>query len=329
MINKLLSKNNSVLWVIALASIIVPFLMPNRYFQDIVIMTFLWAGLACSWNLYSGYCNRLSIGHAAYLGIGAYTSTLLYINFGISPWIGMLAGGVISAVAALIIGGTTLRLKGTFFVLSTIAFAEILKVMTITAKDVTAGALGVLIPYQPSFVNMIWASKIPYAILTWVYMIAVLLICVKLEKSKLGYSLIAVGENQEAAENLGVHSSRTMLIAFVMSAVLTSFGGTIYAQYVMFIEPTSVMSLMNSVNFILLAIAGGMGTAFGPMVGSFILTPISNLLRGYLSSISGLHTFVLGMILIAIILFRPDGILPQLRLFFNGVIKKSKAKKGV
>jgi len=329
MINKLLSKNNSVLWIIALASIIVPFFLPNRYFQDIAVMTFLWAGLACSWNLYSGYCNRLSIGHAAYLGIGAYSSTLLYVNFGISPWIGMIAGGAISAVAALIIGGTTLRLRGTFFVLSTIAFAEILKVMTITSKDITKGALGVFIPYEPGFSNMIWASKIPYAFLTWIYMIIVLLICVKMERSKLGYSLIAVGENQEAAENLGVNSSRTMLIAFVMSAVLTSFGGTIYAQYIMFIEPTSVMSLMNSINFILLAITGGMGTAFGPMVGSFILTPISNLLRGYLSSVSGLHTFVLGLILIAILLFRPDGILPQLKLFFNGLIKKSKATKGV
>lgn len=329
MINKLLSKNNSVLWIIALASIVVPFFMPNRYFQDVVIMTFLWAGLACSWNLYSGYCNRLSIGHAAYLGIGAYASTLLYINFGISPWIGMLVGGAISAVAALIIGGTTLRLKGTFFVLSTIAFAEILKVITITAKGVTQGALGVLVPYDPGFANMIFASKIPYAFLTWGYMIIVLIICVRMEKSKLGYSLIAVGENQEAAENLGVNSSRTMLMAFVMSAVLTSFGGTIYAQYIMFIEPTSVMSLANSVNFILLAITGGMGTAFGPMVGSFILTPISNLLRGYLSSVSGLHTFVLAMILIAVLLFRPDGILPQLKLFFNGVIKKNKAKKGV
>lgn len=326
---KLLLKNNSVLWIIALASIAVPFVMPNRYFQDIVIMTFLWAGLACSWNLYSGYCKRLSIGHAAYLGIGAYSSTLLFVNFGISPWIGMLVGGVISAAAALIIGGTTLRLKGTFFVLSTIAFAEILKVLAITSKDITKGALGVFIPYQPGFVNMIWGSKIPYAFLTWIYMIIALLICVKLEKSRLGYSLIAVGENQEASENLGVNSSRTMLIAFVMSAVLTSFGGTLYAQYIMFIEPSSVMSLMNSINFILLAITGGMGTAFGPMVGSFILTPVSNLLRGYLSSVSGLHTFVLGLILIAVLLFRPDGILPQLKLFFNGLIKKSKAKKGV
>ena len=322
MIKKFLLKQNSVLWVIALGSIIVPFLLPNRYFQDIAVMTFLWSGLAASWNLYSGYCKRLSIGHASFLGIGAYTSTLLYLNFGISPWIGMLAGGAISAVAALIIGGTTLRLKGTFFVLSTIAFGEILKVLTITSKNITAGALGLMVPFHPGFANMIWQGKIPYAILTWLYMLIVLFIGVRLEKSKLGYSLIALGENQEAAENLGVNSTKVMLTVFVMSAVLTSFGGTIFAQYIMFIEPNSVMGLPNSINFILLAIAGGMGTAFGPMIGSFILTPVSNLLRGYIGEISGLHGFILGMVLIVILLFRPDGILPQLKLFFRRLLTK-------
>lgn len=330
MIKKLLFRQNFILWIIAAGSVFVPFFLPNRYFQDIAVMTFIWAGLATSWNLYSGYCKRLSIGHAAFLGIGAYTSTLLYLNYGISPWIGMLAGGAISAAAALVIGGTTLRLKGTFFVLSTIAFAEILKVMTITSKEITAGALGLMIPYQPAFGNMIWQGKIPYAILTWLYMIIVLMISVKLEKSKLGYSLIALGENQQAAENLGVNSTKTMLIAFVMSAVLTSFGGTLFAQYVMFIEPTSVMSLSNSINFILLAIAGGLGTAFGPMIGSFILTPVSNLLRGYIGGISGLHGFILGMVLIVILLFRPDGILPQLKLLFRYIFtKREKPGKGV
>lgn len=330
MIKKLLFKQNFVLWIIAIGSILIPFVLSNRYFQDIAIMTFLWAGLATSWNLYSGYCKRLSIGHAAFLGIGSYTSTLLYLNFGISPWIGMLVGGLISAVAALLIGGTTLRLKGTFFVLSTIAFAEILKVMTITSKEITAGAMGLMIPFQPGFSNMIWQGKIPYAILAWLYMLIVLLISVKLEKSKLGYSLIALGENQQAAENLGVNSTKTMLVAFVMSAVLTSFGGTIFSQYVMFIEPNSVMSLSNSINFILLAIAGGLGTAFGPMIGSFILTPVSNLLRGYLAGISGLHGFILGMVLIIILLYRPDGILPQLKLLFKRIFNKSdKPSKGV
>lgn len=329
MIKKLLMKNNSVLWMIAILSIIVPMVLPNRYFQDIAVLTFLWAGLSCSWNLYSGYCGRLSIGHAAYLGIGAYTSTLLYLNFGISPWLGMIVGGLLSAGVALVIGGTTLRLKGTFFVLSTIAFAEVLKTFTIVSKDLTAGSMGLQIPYDLGFFNMIFQGKMPYAVLMWVYMLIVIFICVKLEKSKLGYSLIAVGENQEAAENLGVNSTKTMLSAYVASAVLTSVGGTLFAQYIAFIEPTSLMSLTNSVNFILFAIAGGMGTAFGPMVGAFILVPITNLLRGYLASISGLHGLILGLILVLILLFKSDGLLPMIKsIVHSKVFHHTKSKEG-
>ena len=324
MLKRLLNINNSVLWAIAVLSIIVPFFLPNRYFQDIAVLTILWAGLSSSSNLYSGYCGRLSIGHAAFLGIGAYSSTILYVNYGISPWIGMIVGGLFSALAALVIGGTTLRLKGTFFVLSTVAFAEILKTFAIVSKDLTAGSLGMMIPYNPGFANMIFQGKIPFAIITWAYMMLVIILCVRLEKSKLGYSLIAVGENQEAAENLGVNSTRVMLISYVMSAVLTSIGGTLFAQYIMFIEPMSLMSVGYSVNFILYAIAGGMGTAFGPMVGAFILVPVTNLLRGYLSFISGLHGFVLGMLLIIILLFRPDGILPQLKGFVRKLMNRNK-----
>lgn len=326
MLKKLLSINNSILWLIALISIIIPVFLPNKYFQDIAVLTFLWAGLASSWNLYSGYCGRLSIGHAAYLAIGAYTSTLLYLSFDISPWLGMFAGVALSAVIAMIIGGTTLRLKGTFFVLSTIAFAEILKTFIIVSKDLTNGTIGLMIPYDLGFVNMIFQGKMPYAVLAWLYMIIVIFICVKFEKSKLGYSLIAVGENQEAAENLGVNSSKTMLIAYVSSAMLTSIGGTIFAQYIMFIEPTSLMSLTYSVNFILFSIAGGMGTAFGPMVGAFLLVPATNLLRGYLSSVSGLHGFILGLILVLILLFKSEGLLPMIKGAIYS-IRKKKIKK--
>jgi len=315
------------LWTVALCSIFVPLLLNSRYYQDIAVMTFLWAGLAGSWNLYSGYSGRISAGHAAFLGLGAYTSTLLYLNFGISPWLGMLAGGLVSGVAALIIGGSTLRLKGTFFTLSTIAFNRILEVMAITATGLTAGSLGLFLPHNPGFANMIFTGRIPWALITWAYMLLVVAISVCLERSKLGYCLIALGENQEAAENLGVNSTKIMLRAFVLSAVLTSFGGTLMANYLAFFEPVSVMGIMTAVQFILLTIAGGMGTAFGPVVGSFILTPGSLLLRGGFAGISGLHGFVLGMILVLILLLRPDGILPQLRHLFTW-LKNKTAKRG-
>jgi len=320
----ILFKNHPVLWVIAIISIIIPFILPNRYYQDIAVLTLLWAGLSSSWNLYSGFCKRVCIGHAAFFGIGAYTSTLLYLNFGVTPWIGIMAGGVLAAIAALIIGIPTLRLKGTFFVLSTIAFAKILEVIITNAREITHGPHGLFIPYDPGLFNMIFADKTSYAVLAWAYMICVLIIGSATARSKLGYSLVAVGENQEAAENLGVNSSKTMLTAFLMSSVLTAFGGTIFAQYIGFIEPAPLMGLMNSVYFILYAIAGGMGTVFGPMIGTFILCPLSLLLRGKLT-ISGLHGFVLGLVLILILLYRPDGILPQFNLFIAYLKRKMRA----
>ena len=313
------------LWITAVCSIAVPFaLAGSRYYQDIAVMTFLWAGLAGSWNLYSGYSRRISAGHAAYLGIGAYTSTLLHLNWGVSPWVGMLAGGALSALAALIIGAATLRLTGTFFTLSTIAFNRILEVAALTATALTAGSLGLFLPHNPGLGNMIFTGRLPWAVITWAYMLVVIAACVLMERSKLGYCLIALGENQRAAESLGVNSTLVLLRAFVASAVLTSFGGTLLAQYVAFIEATSVMGMMNSVQFILLAIAGGMGTAFGPMVGSFILTPASLLLRGGFAGISGLHGAVLGIILILVLLYRPSGILPTLRALFT----KLRRRKG-
>ena len=321
-------KNSYILWSIAILSVFIPFILPNRYYQDIAVLTFLWAGMASAWNLYSGFCKRVCIGHAAFLGIGAYTSAILYSNFGVSPWMGMIVGAAISALAALIIGIPTLRLKGTFFVLSTIAFAKILEVIATNARGLTGGSLGLFRPFEPGLANMIFVDKIPSAILTWAYMMCILIVCAFFERSKIGYSLVAVGENQEAAENLGVDSTKTMLTAFVMSAVFTSFGGTIFAQYIGFMEPIPVMGLSNSVNFILFAIAGGMGTVFGPMIGAFILQPASLLLRGNLT-ISGLHGFVLGAVLILILLFRPDGILPQIYIIRGYIIKKLRSgKKG-
>ena len=321
----ILFKSSPLLWTIAILSVFIPFILPNRYYQDIAVLTLLWAGMSSSWNIYSGFCKRVCIGHAAFFGIGAYTSTLLYLNFGLTPWIGMLIGGGLAALAALLIGAPTLRLKGTFFVLSTIAFAKILEVVFTNARSITQGPHGLFIPYSPGFSNMIFADKTSYAVLAWAYMICVLIIGAAVARSRLGYSLVAVGENQEAAENLGVDSTKTMLTAFVMSSVLTAFGGTIFAQYIGFIEPAPLMGLMNSVYFILYAIAGGMGTVFGPMIGAFILCPLSLLLRGSLT-ISGLHGFVLGLILILILLYRPDGILPQINLFI-AYIKRKKAAK--
>ncbi len=310
-------------WVVAFGLILIPLLTKDRYFQDIAIMTFLWAGLTGSWNLNCGYSKRLSLGHGAFFGIGAYTSSIFFVSYGLSPWIGMLIGAAIAAIAAFILGRSTLRLKGTFFVLSTIAFAEIIRIFVTSAKDLTGGSMGILIPYDPGLVNMAWHSKIPFVIITWCYMLLMLYICARMEKSKFGYYLISIGEDREAAETLGVDSTKIMVISFVASAFFASVGGSIFAQYIMYIEPHSVMGMVqSSLQFILIGIIGGMGKAFGPLVGALILIPLSTLLRGYFTEINGLHGLMYGLIMLAVVLWKPDGIIIQVNAAYQFLLKK-------
>ncbi len=310
-------------WVVAIGLIFIPLLTSNRYIQDIAIMTFLWAGLTSAWNLNCGYSKRLSIGHGAFFGIGAYTSSLLFISLGLSPWIGMLVGACFSAIAAFVLGRATLGLKGTFFVLSTIAFAEIIRIFVISFKDITGGSMGVLIPYDPGLINMAWHSKIPFALIAWAYMILMLFACAKMEKSKFGYYLIAIGEDRESAETLGVDSTKIMVQSFVASAFLTSIGGSIFAQYIMYIEPHSVMGMVeSSLQFILIGIIGGLGKAFGPLVGALALIPLSTLLRGTFTEINGLHGLMYGLIMLAVVLWNPDGLIVQVNAAYQMVLRK-------
>ena len=310
-------------WIFAFGLVLIPLLSTDRYIQDIVIMTFLWAGLTSSWNLNCGYSRRLSIGHGAFFGIGAYASSILFMSYGVSPWIGMLIGALVAALAAFILGRSTLRLKGTFFVLSTIAFAEIIRIFVVSSKDLTGGSMGILISYHPGLINMAWNSKIPFVIITWVYMLLMLYICVRMEKSKFGYYLIAIGEDRESAETLGVNSTRIMVTSFVTSAFFASIGGSIFAQYIMYIEPTSVMGMVqSSLQFILIGIIGGLGKAFGPLVGAVILVPLSTLLRGYFTEINGLHGLMYGLIMLAVVLWKPDGLIVQVNWLYQWILKK-------
>ena len=313
----------NVKWIFIAALFLVSLFMDNRYVQDIFILTFLWAGLGCAWNLSCGYSHRLSIGHSAFVGLGAYTSTILYVSCGVSPWIGMAAGAVISGIVALGIGKATLGLRGTFFTFATIAFAEILRIFTTTARGLTGGALGILIPYKPGLLNMTWNDKQPFLIICFVYMVVLLIISVRLEKSRFGYHLVAIGEDRQAAETLGVNSRDVMTKSFVLSAMTTSVGGTIMAQYILFIDPESVMGMNTiSLQFVLICLIGGMGRAFGPFAGALILLPLATILRGYLSNISGLHGWLYGLFLLAVVLYKPEGIIgPVGRLYHKITVK--------
>lgn len=287
--------------------LLLPFLT-DQYLIDIVIMTFIWAAVASAWNISGGYAGQFSLGHAGYLGIGAYTTTLLYLHFHLSPWIGMLIGGVAAAVFACLIGTMCFRLRGPFYTLATIAFAELVYISATQLRDLTQGTIGLQIPFDPGWANMIFQEPKSYLYLAFLLVIGVYAISSCIERSKLGYYLVAMREDADAARSLGVNITFVKMFSTCLSAFLTAICGTVLAQYILFIEPENILSLSISVQIAMLAIVGGMGSAAGPIIGSMLLTPLGILLRGYATEVSGLHLFIFGLILILVVLYLPNGI---------------------
>lgn len=286
-----------------------PRLTDNDYLRDTAILILLWAAMAGAWNLCGGYAGALSLGHAAFFGIGAYTSTLLFIKLGVSPWLGMLVGAVLATLAGLIIGYLSTRLRGPYFALASLAFAEVVLLAVSRWYDFTRGGEGLPVPFRPGWQNMMFYGKE-----TWIYLVLILVVIVwavsvYIENSKLGYQLAGVRENEDAAQALGINTHLVKVTAIGLSTFLTALGGTFYAQYVGFVDPYYVLSLDLSVKFALIAIIGGMATALGPLLGSVLLTSLEMYLRATLGAAqSGLYMVIYGFLLIAVVLFIPQGI---------------------
>ena len=281
----------------------------NAFYLDLLFMIFVFAGLSGAWNIIGGYAGQISLGHAAFYGVGAYTTAVLFAKFGLPPILGIWVSMGAAALLAIIIGYPCLRLKGPFFTLATLAVAEVLQLLAVYMRSLTEGSEGLSIPYQPSWMNLIFESKNSYGLMAFGYMLLVLVISLVLERSKLGFQLTALREEDQAAESLGVDTSRAKIKALILSAVLTAIGAVMVSQYVLFLEPHSDFSVNLSVQFALLPMVGGLGSAVGPLIGAAILVPLGNFLRSWVGgSVQGLHYIIYGCILIMVVMFMPNGI---------------------
>jgi branched-chain amino acid transport system permease protein len=296
------------------AAALAALLVRNEFLTNLVIWIFFYASLGLSWNLIGGFAGQLSLGHAAFYGLGAYTSTLLFQNLGLSPWIGLIAGGVVAVLFALAIGLPCFRLRGPFFTLSTIAAAEVLRILAIYFQDFTGGSVGIQINVAPSFSHFVFGDRSSYLLVAWILMLVSFLVSLGIERSRLGYCLIALREDPDAAEALGIDTAGAKMRALMVSAFLSAVAGVFYAQMVHFIEPYSEFSLENSIQFAMIPMVGGMGTSIGPVIGSFVLTPLQELVRAWLGGrYLGLHWVVYGLALILVVIFMPRGIVGLLR----------------
>ncbi|HXH45862.1 MAG TPA: branched-chain amino acid ABC transporter permease [Bradyrhizobium sp.] len=297
----------------ALAAIaaLTPLFVKDVVVQNILILTLMYAGLSQSWNILSGYCGQISLGHALYFGLGAYTTELLFTKFGVLPWFGMLAGGVVSALIAMGLGYPFFRLRGHYFVIATIVIAEI-GLLLFHNWEWAGAAMGITIPIRgDSWLKFQFLrTKLPY------FYFALALCCLAwfvtwwLENSKWGFWWRAVKDNPEAAESLGVDVFNSKMGAAAVSAFLVAIGGSFYAQFVSYIDPESVMGFQFSLLMALPAVLGGIGTLWGPVLGAAILIPLTELTRfKFGGSGRGVDLIVYGTLIVLISLALPRGLL--------------------
>src|SRR5712692_2034601 len=278
------------------------------------------AYLGQAWNILGGYAGQLSVGHAAFVGIGAYVTAVLSLSWGVTPWVGMFAGATAAAALGAVTGylGFRFGLRGFYFVLLTVAFAEICRIVALNTEAI-GGAVGLYITFTGDPRQFQFQNPRAYYYIALALMLSATAAVWRLERSRLGAYLIAIREDEEAAEALGIDTFRCKLYASVLSAFLTGLGGAFYAFYYFSLQPNSLFGIPLSVEIILRPIVGGAGTLLGPILGSFILSPLAELSRTYFgqSGLHGLHLVAYGALLITVVLFLPQGAYPFLARLFR------------
>jgi len=301
------------LFLAALAVLIALPAVLGPYALTIFVNILFFAYLGQAWNIVGGYAGQLSAGHAAFVGIGGYTAAVLAAETGLTPWLGMVVGGALAGALGAVIGylGFRFGLRGFYFVLLTVAFAEVCRIVVNNWERV-GGAVGFYItftgnPWQLQFQD----DRAWYYIALALLLLATAVVWT-MERRRFGIYLTAIREDETASEALGVDTLRYKLLAMALSSFLTGLAGAFYAYRYSSLQPNAVFGIPLSVEIIIRPIVGGAGTLLGPIVGSFILTPLGELSRAWFGQGGwhGAHLIVYGVLLVAVVLFLPQGAVP-------------------
>ncbi|OQA07827.1 MAG: leucine/isoleucine/valine transporter permease subunit [Firmicutes bacterium ADurb.Bin373] len=300
----MLNKKNMLMTIVfALIALVLPLVINAPYQQHILILVLIWATIGTAWNLLSGYAGQVSFGHAAFFGVGAYSAGILTLHYSLSPWWGLILGPVMSMLIALPIGAIAFRLRGPYFALATLALGEIFRLVFLNMTEFTNGAKGILI--MPSI-----TSKIIYYYAGLGMLAVTLLVTYMIVHSKVGYYLVSIREDQDAATSLGIPTTLYKNLALLPSAFFTGLAGAFYMNYVAFIDPNIVFNLTNiSIMVILVVMLGGVATTWGPTIGAALYIIMGELFRTTLGSA---NVLVFGVLVCLIIMFLPNGIAGEL-----------------
>ena len=305
------SRQRSVSAVVLLLLVLFP-LFPWKSSQPmhVMIMLFMFGMMGVAWNIMGGYAGMFSFGQVAFFGIGAYTSSYLVTAHQVNPWIGLFIGGILAAVTAAAIGIPCSNLRGHYFAIASIAFGEIIRIHFNNWKLIGA-AEGLTLPMLPeSFTSfMFHSSKAPYYYIILGFLIFSLIVCYLVSTSKMGFYFRAIKESHDVAKVLGINFVHYRLMAIMISAFLTAMAGTFYAQYILYLDPESVLILPISVQVVLVAMLGGAGSVIGPVIGAAVLIPVSEFTRVLLGHKgTGIDMMIYGALIMLISVYQPKGV---------------------
>ena len=319
--------NVKFLYIIATAIILLiifPIFNPQAFHIHLMIMIFLYATMSQSWNVIAGFSGQISLGHVIFFGIGGYTSSFLFIQYGISPWFGMFFGVIFSVIAAVIIGIPILRLSGHYFAIATLLIG--FSVQTIFQRwDLVGAASGIWIPlkWENAWFNLQFHdSKVPYYYIFLIFFILIYLFTWILYRSKIGFKLRAVRDDPQAALSLGISVSKYKIIAFAISAGMMSPMGSLFSQYILVIDPDRMFNFEISIIILLIVVMGGIGNVWGPLLGTSLLIPLSEYSRIYFGGTGGsIDLIVYGLLIMLICIIKPSGLIS---LIPNKIMRQNK-----
>lgn len=319
-------------FLVIIAMIIAPFIASQTYIMHILIIIFIFATLSQSWNLLAGYAGQISVGHATFFGMGAYTLGLLtlYLTyFRNNPWPALILGGFVASLVGLALGIICFRLRGPFFALATLAATEVIRLI-IMNTEFTKGAIGIIIPTPPSistpFFIIDFREKLPYYYISLIMMLISFYIVYLISNSRYGLLLQSIRDDEDAAISLGVNSFKLKLLTIFISGFIGGVAGALYAVYISYIDPAldpgGVLTFFTSIDPILISVIGGMGTIIGPFLGAVLRFGVGEYLRMTFGWRAGMDLIVFGVLFMIIFLIAPEGIWGFIKLRVIKIIRR-------
>lgn len=302
---------------LVLSLIAFPHVFNSPFPHHVMIILFMYALMAQSWNVLAGFCGQVSLGHAAFFGIGAYSTGFLFFAYQWSPWIGMLVGVMLAMAMAVVIGIPTFRLRGHYFAIATLLIGEGVQIF-FQRWEFVGAASGIFLPIvreQPLLSFQFHGTKLPYYYIILAFLAFACFVVWRLDRTRIGYYFRAIRDEPEAASSLGVNVTLYKSFAFMISAGLMSMAGAFYCQYVLVIDPETVFPLSLSILVVLMAVMGGAGTLWGPIIGAAVLVPLSEVTRIYFGGTGGtLDLMIYGALIVLICIFKPEGLVGAIKL---------------